>query len=224
MLVSDNGRAFTSDEFNKFLNKNGIKHLYSPPYHPETNGQIERTIQTFKNKVKKLENLDMQWQEKLCKVLYYLRTVPNSTTNKTPAELLNGRKYRTAVSSLHPDSTPSRAEQQLEAAAQRPPARAFTLLQPVLIRMYGPGNRWSRATVETVEGPATYVVRTEDGELHRRHADQILARPPDASDNGSPVIGSQPGQDTDSELSQDPPIVIPPPELWPDIIGIPNLT
>ncbi|XP_063897445.1 uncharacterized protein K02A2.6-like [Helicoverpa armigera] len=222
VLVSDNGRAFTSDEFNNFLKRNGIKHLYSPPYHPETNGQIERTIQTFKNKMKKLGNLDMQWQERLCKVLYYLRTLPNSSTNKTPAELLNGRRYRTAVSSLHPDSMPSRTEQQLEAAAQRTPTRTFTLLQPVLIRMYGPGNKWCRATVETVEGPTTYLVRTEDGELHRRHADQILARSQDTSDKGSPVIDSQPGNETDSELSQDPPIVIPPPELWPDVVGIPN--
>jgi hypothetical protein len=57
--------------------------------------------------------------------------------------MLNGRKYRTAVSNLHPESTPSRAEQQLEQAAQRPCARAFREHQPVL-RMYAPGLKWAK--------------------------------------------------------------------------------
>lgn len=46
VLVSDNGRAFTSDAFNLFLTKNSIKHLYAPPFHPASNGQIEWAIQT----------------------------------------------------------------------------------------------------------------------------------------------------------------------------------
>lgn len=226
ILVSDNGRAFSSEEFNTFLRKNGIKHLYSPPYHPASNGQVERAIQTFKNKLKKMTDSNLTWNEKLCRVLYHLRTVPNTCTNKTPAEILNGRRYRTAVSALHPDSVPSRGDQQLEAAAQRAPARSFTVDQSVLIHMYGPGEKWRRATVEMVEGPSTYRVRTEDGELHRRHADQMLARsvsqqrsmeqeriPDNRLDHGS---GSQ------SSHEPDPPIVIPDPDLWPDIIGIPN--
>ncbi|XP_052751027.1 uncharacterized protein K02A2.6-like [Galleria mellonella] len=221
VLVSDNGRAFTSEEFNNFLKKNGIKHLYSPPYHPETKGQIERAIQTFKNKMKKLESQNIQWQQKLCKVLYYLRTVPNSSTNKTPAELLNGRRYRTAVSVLHPDSMPSRTDQQREVAAQHRPTRTFAVNQPVLIHMYGPGEKWRRATVETIEGPTTYRVKTEDGELHRRHTDQILARPSDMTCRPSD-LDSQLMKDSDSELTPDSPILIPPPDLWPDIIGIPN--
>ncbi|XP_063837227.1 uncharacterized protein K02A2.6-like [Ostrinia nubilalis] len=172
VLVSDNGRNFTSREFNTFLRNNGIKHLYSPPYHPASNGQIERAIQTFKNKLRKMAEESRPWSEKLPKVLYAMRTVPNSCTNKTPAEMLNGRRYRTAVSSLHPDTTPTNADEQLEAAAQRTPSRTFVVDQPVLARMYGPGEKWQRAVIEMVEGPSAYLVRTEDGELHRRHVDQ----------------------------------------------------
>lgn len=136
-VVSDNGRAFSSEEFNTFLEKNGIKHLYSPPYHPQTNGQIERAIQSFKNKIKKMLNVNLSWHERLCKVLYYLRTVPGST-NKSPAEMLNGRRFRTAVSVLHPDSAPSRSEVQLDDAAQTPRNRKFAVNQSVLVRSYGP--------------------------------------------------------------------------------------
>lgn len=224
VLVSDNGRAFSSDEFNSFLSKNGIRHLYSPPYHPATNGQIERAIQTFKNKLKKMSSSDMPWSEKLSKALYYLRTVPNSVTNKTPAELLNGRRYRTAVSSLHPDAVPSNTEIQLEAAAHRTPSRTFAEDQPVLIRMYGPGEKWQRATIEMIEGPSSYRVRTEDGELHRRHADQILARTvtPQVIDQ-DPIADDRTARSSRSgTATPDMPIEIPPPELWPDIIGIPS--
>lgn len=220
ILVTDNGRNFTSREFNSFLKNNGIKHLYSPPYHPASNGQIERAIQTFKNKLKKISDESRPWSEKLPKTLYALRTVPNSCTNKTPAEMLNGRRYRTAISSLHPETAPADTEEQLEAAAHRTPSRTFVVDQPVLARMYGPGEKWQRATVEMVEGPSAYVVRTEDGELHRRHVDQLISRavaPPP-----TPPVVRQTLMSSSRSSSPDPPIVIPPPEQWPDIIGIPD--
>ena len=36
-LVSDNGPQFTSDEFEQFLEGNGVNHIRSSPYHPSTN-------------------------------------------------------------------------------------------------------------------------------------------------------------------------------------------
>ena len=51
-LVSDNGPQFASDEFGVFLRKNNVKHLRGAPYHPATNGQAERFVQTFKNAMK----------------------------------------------------------------------------------------------------------------------------------------------------------------------------
>ena len=51
-LVSDNGPQFISREFAEFMAKNGIKHIRSVPYHPATNGQVERFVQTFKRAMK----------------------------------------------------------------------------------------------------------------------------------------------------------------------------
>ena len=54
LLVTDNGSVFTSSEFEEFLQRHGIRHVTSSPYHPATNGLAERAVQTFKTAMKKL--------------------------------------------------------------------------------------------------------------------------------------------------------------------------
>ena len=53
LILSDNGTAFTSDEFKEFVRKNGIRHRTSAPYHPATNGLTERAVQVVKTGLRK---------------------------------------------------------------------------------------------------------------------------------------------------------------------------
>ena len=53
IVVSDNRSNFVSSEFKSFLQKNGIKHITFAPYHPSSNGLVERAVQTFKQGMKK---------------------------------------------------------------------------------------------------------------------------------------------------------------------------
>ncbi|XP_055355953.1 uncharacterized protein K02A2.6-like [Paramacrobiotus metropolitanus] len=53
-IVSDNGTQFTSEPFAQFCAQFGIKHIRTPPGHPQSNGQAERFVQTVKDGIAKL--------------------------------------------------------------------------------------------------------------------------------------------------------------------------
>ena len=75
-LVSDNGPQFVSDEFRNFMKVNSTKHIRTAVYHPLSNGEAERFVQTFKNALKR-ENTDPgSLKQKLAQFLLRYRMTP----------------------------------------------------------------------------------------------------------------------------------------------------
>ena len=51
IIVTDNGTNFASSDMSQYMNNNGIRHLFSPPYHSASNGIAEKAVNTFKKEL-----------------------------------------------------------------------------------------------------------------------------------------------------------------------------
>ena len=101
-VVTDNGTCFTSDEFELFLKMNGIRHLTSAPYHPASNGLAERAVKIVKHGLKKVPQGTLS--TRLAKVLFAYCLTPQGTTGVSPAELLLGRRPRSKLDLVRPNT------------------------------------------------------------------------------------------------------------------------
>jgi len=52
-IVSDNRPQFTGEAYQQFYAGNGIHQTLTTPYHPRSNGEAERFVQTFKNAIRR---------------------------------------------------------------------------------------------------------------------------------------------------------------------------
>ncbi|XP_058449309.1 uncharacterized protein K02A2.6-like [Malaya genurostris] len=87
VIVSDDAAQFVCDEFESFCKNNGIKHMLTAPYHPQSNGQAERFVESMKRAMKKI-NKGEPLQETLEVFLATYRATPSETTGqKSPSEL-----------------------------------------------------------------------------------------------------------------------------------------
>jgi putative transposase len=89
-LLSDNGSCFISAEFKAFVNDELNSHVRGAPYHPQTQGKIERYHRTMKNVVK-LENYyfpgDLRRQLHLFVEYYNNQRYHESLNNVTPSDV-----------------------------------------------------------------------------------------------------------------------------------------
>ena len=93
-LLSDNGSSYIAADLAKWLKGQNIKHIRGAPYHPMTQGKIERWHQTLKNRVL-LENYylpgDLEAQIEAFVADYNHRRFHESIDNLTPADVYFGR-------------------------------------------------------------------------------------------------------------------------------------
>ena len=93
-MLSDNGSSYVSEELAEWLQGNGMKHSRGAPYHPQTQGKIERWHQTLKNRIL-LENYflpgDLEAQIEAFVDHYNHQRYHESLNNVTPTDVYFGR-------------------------------------------------------------------------------------------------------------------------------------
>jgi len=94
-LLSDNGPCYLSGELRKYLEERGIDHTRGAPYHPMTQGKIERYHRTMKNVVK-LQNYYFpgELEAEIDKFVDYYNNerYHEALDNVTPADVYFGRR------------------------------------------------------------------------------------------------------------------------------------
>jgi len=93
-LLSDNGPSYISAELAAYLKENGMTHTRGNPYHPQTQGKIERWHRSLKNQIL-LENyyLPGELENQIQQFINYYNheRYHESINNLTPADVFYGR-------------------------------------------------------------------------------------------------------------------------------------
>uniref|UniRef100_A0AC34FRZ9 Integrase catalytic domain-containing protein n=1 Tax=Panagrolaimus sp. ES5 TaxID=591445 RepID=A0AC34FRZ9_9BILA len=160
MIVSDNATCFKSADFEIFCNTRGINHVCSPPYHPQSNGEAERAVRTFKEWTERHVKAGNSLDDAVLNTLLMYRTTRASGASLSPAEFAFGKKLRTKMT-LHKVFMQGKVE-----------LSRFKVNDVVWVRCYSTGPRWQRGRIQKVTGSVTYLVVCNE-QIVFRHADQI---------------------------------------------------
>ena len=94
-LLSDNGAGYVSRAFQVYLRLVGIGHILAAPFHPQTNGKLERYHQSIKREVNQLPyELPSQLERAIADFVdyYNYRRYHKALGNVRPADVLYGRR------------------------------------------------------------------------------------------------------------------------------------
>jgi transposase InsO family protein len=184
-IVSDNGPPFNSLTMCQFYEKYGISHITTAPYHPASNGLAERFVRSFKEGMQKQTNLGYSNKSTAVRnVLRSYRWSPHTSTGASPADLLFRHAIRTEFDMMKPTSSPSTSSLEPK----------FAVGQLVWTLRYQHNHRpqWNNAFIVKPIGSMLYEVRLSDGQICKRHQNQLR-----------PYYSSQSAPSTSSSLSSD---------------------
>jgi hypothetical protein len=105
-LITDKGRNLISEEMQTYLNQNNIKHLETSPWHPSTNGMVERMHGMLNHGITALCVTNRErWDEYVDEVVFGIRVRTHNVTKRSPFYLLFGVDPRIPGDVMPPVST-----------------------------------------------------------------------------------------------------------------------
>ena len=188
MVVSNNGPAFVSNEFEESMRKNGIRHVKAVPYHPALNGLVERAVQTLKTAMKK-----QSLQTRLSRFLFKYRITPHTTTDQSSAQLRWGTQLRSHLTLLHLEvgKTVRYAQNRQKIHHdQYSRQRTVSMWEDVLVREYANYKpSWTTGKVIEKTGPISSKIQLNHyDKVVLRHQEQIRRSTPNNSPKALPEV------------------------------------
>lgn len=136
----------------------------------------EVAIRYCKKAMKASQHNSLSFDHRLSNFLFTYRCTQHATTNEPPCQLFMERTVRTRFDLLHPSDNRRVNEKQADQKAyhdRKARERSFTIGQRVVVKNQIPGKPWVPGIVEKVQGPLTYLVHLDTGQLWKRHVDHI---------------------------------------------------
>ena len=162
-----------------------IKHTTSSPAYAQSNGQIERTVQTVKNLFKKCRQAG---DDPMLALLCY-RNTPLEGIGQSPAQLLMNRRLRgplpakvqlmapSATSSVHAQLRQRQIKQKMYYDQHASDNSKACLQSGQAVRFRAPGgDAWRLGVIsdKAPDSPRRYNVRAENGRKFRRNRRHIF--------------------------------------------------
>ena len=104
-LMSDQGKEFRNNILKEMYYYLNIKKVRTMPYHPQSNGTVERVHQTLRHMIGKLDNkCRKNWPDHLNSITHAYNLTRSQITGYSPYFLMMGRRSRLPVDLLFPTS------------------------------------------------------------------------------------------------------------------------
>ena len=166
-VYSDNGPEFIAKEYKDFSEEWDFNHDTSSPEYPESNGLVERTIQTVKKCMKKARDT----KEDPEMALLILKTTPLNN-GLTPAELMFKRPIRTILP-INKPTKKTLIKKEKNVASE---GRDLPELKPGDVVRFRKDGCWSRKgrVIAKAAQPRSYKIQTDKGTIIRRNRRHLL--------------------------------------------------
>ena len=175
-LLSDNGKEFTSDEFEDFLEGLGITHQLTTPYHPASNGAVERLNRTLQGVLRSLVESPDDWDDKLPRAIRVYNSTYHAELKSSPSEFLMSKSHDSGELPImqlpnstwrpgHPCFEPFKIGQLVLRKVQR---KGFLTTNKFLNRFSGPMR-----IVKSHPNNVTYVLVDENNNEIEAHHSQL---------------------------------------------------
>ena len=163
-IISDNGLCYKSQEFNVFCSRFDIKHVTGSAYNHQANAIAKRSIQTVKHLMTK--NPNNTWL-----ALLILKSMPINGINRSPAQLLCNRRFRTNLPIMkYASDLSNQTKLRGDPTKYQTGSKALVPLNLGSRILYdkSPDStkrlEWSKGTIKNIEEPGhKYTVETDTG-------------------------------------------------------------